>query len=273
MSVELVGKYKKNKVKNRLRKIYAEIAKTPHQLSKGLMDRHYLPENSGMLFAFDYPHHLKFWMYRTYIPLDIAFLDDEGVILQISSMTPLNTKSVVSRNICKYALEVNSGWFSRNKVYESMPVVGINNLLSDNINVFAQNNMLPEDEDNEGNEENLLDLFSDDKEGQKGQKGQEEFSNPDVRLDLSLREKIREADRRGLPMQIVYRSLKGNVMPPRLLIPIPFEGYPMFSGPNGDFFKGYDTSPTIAGGNWDIIGNKPKSFIINNIIALELQES
>jgi uncharacterized protein len=65
-----------------------EIAETPRQTSVGLMERHSMPPDEGMIFLFDEPRTSPFWMYRTHIPLDIAFLDEEGRIVAIRQMEP-----------------------------------------------------------------------------------------------------------------------------------------------------------------------------------------
>jgi uncharacterized membrane protein (UPF0127 family) len=96
--------------------IKAEIANDHLTRSIGLMGRKHLPDDQGMLFVFDRPEKLSFWMSNTYLPLSIAFLNDNGRILQIEDMVPMSTKSVRARTDCKYALEVNEGWFSRNGI-------------------------------------------------------------------------------------------------------------------------------------------------------------
>ena len=71
-----------------MKKLFVELANTHIKQAYGLMDRKSLPDNNGMLFKFKYAHNLSFWMRNTYIPLDIAFLDDNGKVLQIESMAP-----------------------------------------------------------------------------------------------------------------------------------------------------------------------------------------
>jgi len=93
-----------------------EIAKKPRDLEKGLMFRTKLPQDNGMLFIFDSPQHLNFWGRNTYIPLDIAFVNPDGVIEKISHISPLSEKHVSSDNQCAMAIEANLGYFSYRNV-------------------------------------------------------------------------------------------------------------------------------------------------------------
>jgi uncharacterized membrane protein (UPF0127 family) len=98
-------------------KLKVEIAQDPESLEKGLMFRRNLPENQGMLFVFPYERILSFWMRNTYIPLDIAFIDAEGRIIDIQYMEPLDeSRQYVSSGPALYALEVNHGWFERHGI-------------------------------------------------------------------------------------------------------------------------------------------------------------
>lgn len=96
----------------------AEIADTPAEREKGLMFRKSINEYNGMLFVFESEEKLNFWMKNTLIPLDIAYIDKNGIINEIYNMKPLDV-SVIYNSIkpAMYALEVNSGWFSRHKIY------------------------------------------------------------------------------------------------------------------------------------------------------------
>lgn len=97
-------------------KLRVELADTELKRSTGLMNRKRLPINQGMLFDFKSPRPLSFWMSNTYIPLSVAFIDNEGVIGQIENMHPLTTRAHTSSKPFRYALEVNAGWFSENQV-------------------------------------------------------------------------------------------------------------------------------------------------------------
>lgn len=97
-----------------------EIAETPRQTSVGLMDRASLPADEGMIFLFPEtrPATAAFWMFRTPIPLDIAFLDAEGRILVIREMSPCTSPNpafcdeYVPGTPYIAALEANRGFFA-----------------------------------------------------------------------------------------------------------------------------------------------------------------
>ncbi len=100
-------------VEARGHRIFVEIADTPEERAEGLMFRSSLPEDQGMLFVFPRPRLLGFWMKNTSIPLSIAYLDDDGTVLEIHDMEPHSLESVSSRQPARYALEVNQGTFER----------------------------------------------------------------------------------------------------------------------------------------------------------------
>jgi len=98
-------------------RLRVELAITPEDQARGLMYRKELPENQGMLFVFDAPRQASFWMKNTLIPLSIAYLDKDGVILEIYSLTPLSTTPIASRSQkVAYALEMNQGWFQERDI-------------------------------------------------------------------------------------------------------------------------------------------------------------
>ena len=66
--------------------LIAEVAANDNSRTIGLMHRRMLPENRGMLFVFPYTTALSFWMMNTFIPLSIAYLDDAGVIINITDL-------------------------------------------------------------------------------------------------------------------------------------------------------------------------------------------
>ena len=93
-----------------------EIPQTPGEFRTGLMFRESLDTDSGMLFVFDRVAQQSFHMSHTTIPLDIAFIDEEGCIESIKELTPLRREPVYSNAPVLYALEVNRGWFKENEV-------------------------------------------------------------------------------------------------------------------------------------------------------------
>tara|TARA_R100000008_G_scaffold9719_2_gene4902 strand:+ start:245 stop:1096 length:852 start_codon:yes stop_codon:yes gene_type:complete len=93
-----------------------EIPATIGEFKTGLMFRETLDENTGMLFIFDSVANHSFHMKNTTIPLDIAFINREGIIESIKSLNPLSREHVFADASVLYALEVNRGWFKENNV-------------------------------------------------------------------------------------------------------------------------------------------------------------
>ncbi len=91
--------------------VTVEIADDPDVRSRGLMGRDSLPEDHGMLFVYPEEQILSFWMRNTRIPLDIAFIDRSGFILEIQQMEPHDDASHASKQPAMYALELRKGWF------------------------------------------------------------------------------------------------------------------------------------------------------------------
>ena len=96
--------------------IRAQLAITPQQRQIGLMYRREMPMHEGMLFVFDEPSQQCFWMRNTLIPLSIAFLADDGTVVNIADMKPQSDDSHCSARPVRYALEMNQGWFAKRGV-------------------------------------------------------------------------------------------------------------------------------------------------------------
>jgi len=96
--------------------IDAQIANTPQQRQIGLMFRKDMPTHEGMLFIFEEPQKQCFWMKNTLLPLSAAFLDDDGVIVNLVDMQPQSTDSHCSEKPVRYVLEMNQGWFAKKKI-------------------------------------------------------------------------------------------------------------------------------------------------------------
>jgi uncharacterized membrane protein (UPF0127 family) len=94
-----------------------EVVETLEKQERGLMFRQSLPENEGMLFVYREPQELAFWMRNTFIPLDIAFVGADGIILNIHQARPLDEGVLYrSAGAAKYVIETNRGWFSRHGI-------------------------------------------------------------------------------------------------------------------------------------------------------------
>ncbi|QWD72116.1 DUF192 domain-containing protein [Polynucleobacter sp. UB-Raua-W9] len=93
-------------------RIQAEIADTPESRQTGLMNRTSMPTNSGMLFIFEEKAGHCFWMFSTKIPLAIAFISDDGKIVNIEEMQAGTTNNHCPKAPIRYALEMNKRWFS-----------------------------------------------------------------------------------------------------------------------------------------------------------------
>ena len=93
--------------------LIVELAATPEARVCGLSNRFRLFADHGMLFIFPTLGPRTFWMKDTFISLSIAFLDDNGRIISIQQMAPMQTnKRYRSLQPVRYALEVNQGWFA-----------------------------------------------------------------------------------------------------------------------------------------------------------------
>ena len=99
-----------------------ELAETDVQKSRGLMYRQKLGKNRGMLFPYDSQEVRTFWMKNTYVPLSIAFIDDNKKIVHIADMQPRDLDSTSSIRPCQYVLEVNKGWFDEHRIDVGDPV-------------------------------------------------------------------------------------------------------------------------------------------------------
>ncbi len=90
----------------------AQVAITFREQSRGLMHREELAANEGMIFIYEAPRQMSFWMKNTLIHLDIGFIDSEGVLKEVHTMVARDTDATQSRSAdLRYALEMNAGWF------------------------------------------------------------------------------------------------------------------------------------------------------------------
>lgn len=106
-------------------RIHAEVADTPATLQRGLMFRSELPEHSGMLFLFPGRGTQCMWMRNTLLPLSVAFLRDDGTIVNIEDMEPQTETSHCSSEPVRAALEMTQGWFAKRGVKPGMKIGGM----------------------------------------------------------------------------------------------------------------------------------------------------
>jgi uncharacterized membrane protein (UPF0127 family) len=93
--------------------IRAELAITPAQQATGMMFRTEMPGNEGMLFVNDDLGVRCFWMRNTLIPLTIAFIADDGTIVNLADMAARSEASHCSAKPVRYSLEMRQGWFDK----------------------------------------------------------------------------------------------------------------------------------------------------------------
>ena len=109
--------------------LMVEVADTEEQHIIGLAYRRELPEDHGMLFVFPKTALYGMWMRGTNIPLSVAFLDEQGIIINMEEMEPHSLFIHYASKPAKYALEVNRGWFDKRDVKTGLSVKGIEQLL------------------------------------------------------------------------------------------------------------------------------------------------
>ena len=91
-----------------------EVAKTIEERRNGLMNRKKLLNNEGMLFIFPREKIIQLWMKNTYIPLDVIFISENKVIVDIKkNMEKLSETIVKSKVKSRYALEFNAGLINK----------------------------------------------------------------------------------------------------------------------------------------------------------------
>jgi uncharacterized membrane protein (UPF0127 family) len=104
--------------------VRAQVARTPDQRSTGLMHRKEMPQHEGMLFVFEQPSVQCFWMKNTLLPLSIAFVADDGTVVNVHDMQPQVLDSHCSDKPVRYALEMNQGWFAKRGVKPGFKLSG-----------------------------------------------------------------------------------------------------------------------------------------------------
>ena len=108
--------------------IRAEVAADMATRSRGLMFRKSLAPNAGMVFVFDEASQHCMWMKNTLIPLSVAFLDDNGTIINIENMAPQTEDTHCAARPARYALEMDRGWFTARGIKPGTKLGGMEKL-------------------------------------------------------------------------------------------------------------------------------------------------
>ncbi len=114
------------------KELLVELADTEASRAEGLMHRKTLAAGQGMLFVFEQPQVLTFWMKNTLIPLSIGYFDKDFKLLNAHEMKPpgsaleINLPRYSSEGPALFAVEANSEWFKKNKIKKgsSLKILG-----------------------------------------------------------------------------------------------------------------------------------------------------
>lgn len=108
-----------------IHRIRAEVANTYDSRAQGLMHRKNLAANDGMLFVFPQSAQHCMWMRNTLIPLSVAFLDEQGRIINVEEMSPQTEDNHCASKPARFALEMNVGWFKNRGLGQGVSLIGI----------------------------------------------------------------------------------------------------------------------------------------------------
>ncbi len=108
-----------------MHRIEAEVVNTMETRMRGLMKRESMPAQHGMLFVFDAEARHCMWMKNTLLPLSVAFLDDDGRIINVEEMKPQTLNTHCAARPARYALEMNGGWFRQRGLKAGTTLKGI----------------------------------------------------------------------------------------------------------------------------------------------------
>lgn len=108
-----------------MHRVQAQLAVSEDERATGLMHVREMPQHEGMLFVFEQAGQQCFWMRNTLLPLSIAFLRDDGSIVNIAEMKALDDKTNhCSAEPVRFALEMNAGWFAKRGMKVGSKLVG-----------------------------------------------------------------------------------------------------------------------------------------------------
>lgn len=120
-----IGSFPVTQLNSGIHVIKAEVASNEAQREQGLMFREKMGANEGMVFVFDGPVGACMWMKNTLLPLSVAFIDDDGRIVNIEDMKPQTLDSHCAKKLVRYALEMNLGWFKQKAIKPGSVIEGL----------------------------------------------------------------------------------------------------------------------------------------------------
>lgn len=91
--------------------VQMRLAILPQEQQQGLMFLKSMPADEGMIFLYDRPQQMSFWMRNTDLPLDMGFFDADGKLKEVYPMYPHDERPVQSLGVRQFALEMNQGWY------------------------------------------------------------------------------------------------------------------------------------------------------------------
>ena len=110
-----VADYFPVKVGNKV--VRMQLAVRPAEMQRGLMERRDLGRDDGMIFIYEKPQRMSFWMRNSPTPLDIGFFGPAGVLAEVYPLHPFDETTVASHgDQLQFALELHQGWFRENSV-------------------------------------------------------------------------------------------------------------------------------------------------------------
>ncbi len=111
-----------------MHRVEAELAATPNSRASGLMYRKSMPTQHGMLFVFPVAAKHCMWMKNTYLLLSVAFLNEQGAIINVEEMDPQTENNHCAVKPARYALEMNAGWFKSRGLDAGFMIAGVSKL-------------------------------------------------------------------------------------------------------------------------------------------------
>jgi uncharacterized membrane protein (UPF0127 family) len=93
--------------------VQMQLAILPQEMQQGLMYVKSMGADDGMVFLYDRPQQMSFWMRNTELPLDIGYFDAEGRLKEVYPMYPHDERPIQSLGVRQFAVEMNQGWYRK----------------------------------------------------------------------------------------------------------------------------------------------------------------